>query len=237
MHMLGLYFHSDKGLLDMWAKVRMEGVDLYLLQQAKLLLESLWKEITNECRALQELDEGYYQKAFLDQLAGKIWADPQRSHDPLVLNWVATALDFDKLITCFGAPVDKMTNAIGEQAVVCKERMDLQQAKQTWESYWQGQINLKDIFQAHGNKVCMVAPERMDCLPTLVSKLQRDLMKLHTTTVFDNTGTATSRDWKFGLLINVPKCPVSPDGKSEDIALGLNFVKTEWLEMPLWPFH
>ena len=61
------------------------------------------------------------------------------------------------------------------------------------------------------------------CLPTLVSKLQRDLMELHKTTVFDNTGTTTSRDWKFGLLINVPKLPVSPDGKSEDIALGLNF--------------
>ena len=74
------------------------------------------------------------------------------------------------------------------------------------------------------------------CLPNLVSKLQRDLMELHTTTVFDNTGTTTSRDWKFGLLIHVPKCLVSPDGKSEDIALGLNFVNTEWLEMPLWPF-
>ena len=44
MHMLGLYFHSDKGLYDKWANVRMEGVDLYLLQQAKLLLESLWKK-------------------------------------------------------------------------------------------------------------------------------------------------------------------------------------------------
>ena len=106
-----------------------------------MLLEQLWKN-TNERRALQELDEGYYQKAFLDQLSGEIWADPQRSHDPLVLNWVATTLDFDKLITCFGAPVDKMTNAIGEQAVVCKERMDLQQAKQTRESYWQGQIRM-----------------------------------------------------------------------------------------------
>ena len=44
MRMLGLYFHSDKGLYDMWATVRMEGVDLYLLQQAKLLLDSLWKK-------------------------------------------------------------------------------------------------------------------------------------------------------------------------------------------------
>lgn len=44
MHMLGLYFHSDKGLYDKRAKVRMEGVDLYLLQQAKLLLEFLWKK-------------------------------------------------------------------------------------------------------------------------------------------------------------------------------------------------
>ena len=130
MRMLGLYFHSDNGLYDKWANVRMQGVDFMLLQQAKLLLEQLWKN-TNGCKALQELDEGYYHKAFLDQLSGKIWADPQRSHDPLVLNWVATALDVDKLITCFGAQVDKMTNAIGEQAVVCKERMDLQQAKQT----------------------------------------------------------------------------------------------------------
>ena len=61
-------------------------------------------------------------------------------------------------------------------------------------------------------------------------------MELHTTTVFDKNRTTTSRDWKFGLLINVPRFPVSPDGKSEDIALGLNFVTTEWLEMPLWPF-
>ena len=100
MHMLGLYFHSDMCLYDMWAKVRMEGVDLYLRQQASCCW-SLCGKNTNECRALQELDEGYYQKALLDQLVGNIWADPQRSHDPLVLNWVATALDFDKLITCW----------------------------------------------------------------------------------------------------------------------------------------
>ena len=43
MHMLGLYFHSDKGLYDKWANVRMQGVDKLLLQQAKLLLEQLWK--------------------------------------------------------------------------------------------------------------------------------------------------------------------------------------------------
>ena len=61
-------------------------------------------------------------------------------------------------------------------------------------------------------------------------------MELHTTTVFDNTGTTTYRDLKAGLLINFPKFLVSLDGKSEDIALGLNFVKTEWLEMPLWHF-
>jgi hypothetical protein len=43
MHMLGLYFHSDKGLYDKSANVRMHGVDkLLLLQQAKLLLEQLW---------------------------------------------------------------------------------------------------------------------------------------------------------------------------------------------------
>ena len=44
MHMLGLYFHPDKGLYDKWAHVRMQGVDFMLLQQAKLLLEQLWKK-------------------------------------------------------------------------------------------------------------------------------------------------------------------------------------------------
>jgi len=145
-------------------------------------------------------------------------------------------LDFDKLITCFGAPVEKMVSAIGDQAVVCKQRMDLQQAKLTWEGYWKGETTLKELFSQHGNKLCMMAPERMDCLPTLVAKLQRDLFELHTATIFDKTGTTTSRDWKFGLLINVHKFPVSSDGRTEDIALGLNFVKNEWLEMPLWPF-
>ena len=43
MRMLGLYFHSDKGLYDKWANVRMQGVDKLLLQQAKLLLVQTWK--------------------------------------------------------------------------------------------------------------------------------------------------------------------------------------------------
>jgi hypothetical protein len=44
MHMLGLYFHSDKGLYDKWENVRVQGVDKLLLQQAKLLLEQLCKK-------------------------------------------------------------------------------------------------------------------------------------------------------------------------------------------------
>jgi hypothetical protein len=90
----------------------------------------------------------------------------------LVLNWVATTLEFDKLITCFGAPVDKMVSAIGEQAVVCKERMDLQQAKMTMGELLAGadhpqgdlhgtwQQGLHDGTRAHGlfaNLGCQVA--------------------------------------------------------------------------------
>jgi hypothetical protein len=69
---------------------------------------------------------------FVDKLREKVSADPCRSHDPLILERLA-GLGFRRLITCFGVPRDKMTNATGEQAAVCKERVGLQQAKRVGE--------------------------------------------------------------------------------------------------------
>ena len=72
MHMLALHFHTDKGLFDKWAQSRLRGVDYMLIQQAKLLVDQLWERITTECRTLQTLDDGYYQKALLNKMNAHI---------------------------------------------------------------------------------------------------------------------------------------------------------------------
>jgi hypothetical protein len=53
-----------------------------LIQQAKLLVSQLWEKITSDCRTLQELDDGFYQKALLNKMHAHIC----RTH----LMWVLT---------------------------------------------------------------------------------------------------------------------------------------------------
>ena len=72
LHMLGLHFHTDKGLFDKWAQSKLHGVEYILIQQAKLLVNQLWEKITSDCRTLQELDDGYYQKALLNKMHAHI---------------------------------------------------------------------------------------------------------------------------------------------------------------------
>jgi len=57
MHMLGLHFHTDKGLFDKWAQIKLLGVEFTLIQHAKLLVNQFWQRITSECRTLQEFDD------------------------------------------------------------------------------------------------------------------------------------------------------------------------------------
>ena len=49
----------------------------------------------------------------MDKLRDKVTVDPCRPHDPLVLEWLV-GLGFQRLLTCFGVPRDKMTKATGE---------------------------------------------------------------------------------------------------------------------------
>ena len=82
LHMLGLHFHTDKGLFDKWAQSKLHGVEFILIQQAKLLVNQLWENNTSDCRTLRELDDGYYQKALLNKMHAHIC----RTH----LRWVLT---------------------------------------------------------------------------------------------------------------------------------------------------
>jgi hypothetical protein len=40
-----------------------------------------------------------------------------------------------------------MTIALGEQAVVCKERVDLQQARIDWENFFRGTTTMRGLVQ------------------------------------------------------------------------------------------
>ena len=42
-------------------------------------------------------------EVFVDMLQDKVWADPHRVHDPLVLHWLAN-LGYSKIMTDTGTP-------------------------------------------------------------------------------------------------------------------------------------
>ena len=148
---------------------------------------------------------------------------------------MVVGLGFRRLITCFDVPRDKRTNATGEQAAVCKERVDLQQAKIEWESFFRGTTTMRDLFREHGTHLCMVCPERTEALPTLVAKLQRELFELHQEAIW-NPKKEGVKDWSLGLLINVAKFPFMRHENVENIALGLHMTKQEFMDIHLWPF-
>ena len=58
-------------------------------------------------------------------------------------------------------------------------RVDYNQAKQSWESYFRGHTSLRDLFNQYGNKVVLVVPDRQEAMPRLLAKVQRDLFELY----------------------------------------------------------
>jgi hypothetical protein len=104
----------------------------------------------------------------------KVWADPYRAHDPLVLHWLVS-LGFEALLCDFAAP-SPGTALASTTTVPPAQRVDLAAAKLDWENFWKGNMGLKDLLHKHGGKVCMVTPERTEITPRLVGLLQRNLM-------------------------------------------------------------
>ena len=92
-----------------------------------------------------------------------------------------------------------------------RERVDLNDAKDKWVSFWNGSLSLHAMFQLYGNKICMVVLERFDHMPLLVSKLQRDLLEMRQPTM----SNVCAPDWKFGLLCNAAKFPLDSALHSE----------------------
>jgi len=59
------------------------------------------------------------------------------------------------------------------------ERLDYRDCKLGWESFFKGDVSIKDLMATYGKKVVVVAPDRMETMPRILAKVQRDLPELH----------------------------------------------------------
>ena len=66
-------------------------------------------------------------EAFLDILARKLKADVCRANEPLVLQWLVTALGYERLLTDFGHPLHGSLLAMST-FLPPRERVDLNDA-------------------------------------------------------------------------------------------------------------
>jgi len=114
---------------------------------------------------------------FLDILGKKVWHDQYRCHDPLVLQWLVN-MGYECLITDFGAP-GAGTGLASNTTLPPSQKVEYETAKTSWDNFWRGHWDLVELFKQHGPKVCMVAPERTECINRLVALLQRYLMVQH----------------------------------------------------------
>ena len=73
----------------------------------------------------------------------------------------------------------------------------------------------------------MIAPERFDHMPLLISKLQRDSIEMHQCTM----AKVCCPNWKFGLFCNVNKFPLEPATHSECIEVGLRMSWQDFLHI------
>ena len=97
-------------------------------------------------------------EALLDILAGKLKVDVFRTHDPLVLQRLVKSLGYERRLVDFGHPLQ---GSILSMSTVLppRERVDLNEAKDKWVSYWNGSLSLHAMFQLYGNKICTHALE------------------------------------------------------------------------------
>lgn len=108
-----------------------------------------------------------------------IKAEEHRSHDPLVHHWLST-MGFKALLTDMSGPVPGTNMEIATRTTLpSPERQGYRETKLAWESYFRGEQTLKELMQQFGNSIVLVAPDRMEAMPRLVSKVQRDLLELH----------------------------------------------------------
>ena len=169
-------------------------------------------------------------EVFVDQLKDKVWADPLRVHDPLVLHWLA-GLGYSKIMTDTGTP-SSGSPLLGANVGIPAQRVDIDHAKKLHTDYWTGHLSLAGLFkELDSNQVELGCPERRQVMPLCISKLQRDLIELFTM----QTCKMLPVDWKVGILMNMPKIPLDLNNQ-EMVQLGMHMYHMDFLHIGLWPF-
>ena len=82
----------------------------------------------------------------MDILAGKLKAGACIYYDNLVLQWLVTALGYERLLAAFGHALHGSLLGL-TTALPPKERVDLNEAKDKWVSYWNGSLRWHAMFQ------------------------------------------------------------------------------------------
>ena len=100
-------------------------------------------------------------------------AEEHRCHDPLVHHWLVS-LGLQALLTDMSSPVPGTAMA-SSTTLPPPERLDFRETREAWGSYFKGQVHLKDLMVKYGVKLFLVAPDRMEQMHRIISKIQRDL--------------------------------------------------------------
>ena len=104
-----------------------------------------------------------------------------KSHDPTIHHWLANYgfQALGEILTDFCAPASG-TALANNTTLPAPARVDYNEAKQAWESYFRGHTSLRDLFNKYGNTGVLVVPDRQEeAMPRLLAKVQRDLFELY----------------------------------------------------------
>jgi hypothetical protein len=155
-------------------------------------------------------------------------ADTFRAHDPLILHWLVSS-GFTSLLTDFG-PAAPGTALAQATMLAPMGRVEFEKAKVHWTAFWNGQMDLVELFRHHGNHVAMVAPDPCEFKPRFLALLQRYLLEKH----LEDVMTETNQEWSFGILSYMTKIPSNEQGDQVQLALHMN--PMELMHVGLWGF-
>jgi len=135
------------------------------------------------------------------------------------------------LLTCFANPTPG-TSLASQHQTVPNNKAPLMDAAFVWEDYFKRKVTLRELPQTHDGSVCMVAPERSEFMPMFITKVQKDLMELHSATKLGRAGSG----WRFGILVNAARFPFLHGCGREDFWLGMHMCHMDFFHVGLWPF-
>ena len=231
---LSMELHPDKHPVQKFLDKHGDIVVTQEIQeQVENALEKVWGTVQAYKENMVQWDVDYFRVVFQEPLHTRMKPDEWRCHDPYVLQWIANQ-EYEAIITDFSMAKDgsPLSYAPG---IPPHAKVDLEEAKRIWPKFWEGECSIQDL-QAHFKcqNICMVAPERSKEHLLVCHQLMRDLLELWAKEWFQPWKPV--EDWKFSLLMNIHRFPISHDTEEEDVHVGLNFVEQIFLVPAMWNF-